>query len=307
LRELSDGKVFHLMMFNFGHAIKDLRIKVGLSQKELAAGICTQAQISKIEKCNDIPSALLLNQIANKLGVDMNYFFEMQESHKVEYIKNSREYIRNLIRYRDYENLYTTVREEKKHPYYQEKENLQFLLWHEAICMHYIENDSEKALEILNEAMLLTRNKQYYTEQEIEMLNSIAIILRETQSYEESKKRFQEALEKIKEVPKISDPTVEIRIIFGLAQLLTDIESFQESLQHCEKGISLCKELETLYLYGELLYQKGENLARMGQKNLASESFEHSIHIFELQNNTVLIQSVKENQTELLGLDDVPN
>ncbi|WP_449621019.1 helix-turn-helix domain-containing protein [Robertmurraya sp. Marseille-Q9965] len=103
-------------MFNLGQAIKDLRQAVGLSQEELASGICNQAQISNLENNNAMPSAMLLNQIANKLGVDMNYFFEMQESHKVEYLQNSKKYIRKLIRMRDYKNLYEVVLSEKQTP-----------------------------------------------------------------------------------------------------------------------------------------------------------------------------------------------
>lgn len=100
-------------MFSLGQAIRELRQKMGLSQKELASGICNQAQISNIEKNNYTPSAMLLNQISTKLGVDMNYFFEMQESYKIEYISNSKKYIRQLVRNRDYENLYFTILSEK--------------------------------------------------------------------------------------------------------------------------------------------------------------------------------------------------
>lgn len=299
--------MFHLRMFNFGQAIKDLRIKVGLSQKELASGICTQAQISKIEKNNDIPSALLLNQLATKLGVDMNYFFEMQESHKVEYIKNSREYIRSLVRHRDYENLYSTILEEKKHPYYQEKVNLQFLLWHEAICVHYIEKDADKALEMLYGAMLLTKNKQYYTEQEIEMLNSIAIIETENHLYKKSEENFKIALENLKNIPQLTNPLIEIRMIYGLTKLLTDTGRYLESLDYCNQGIELCKKLESLYALGELYYQCGSNFARMGERKKAIESFEQAINIFELQNNQLFVNLVKENQTELLGCDEAPS
>ncbi|MGG0718428.1 tetratricopeptide repeat protein [Robertmurraya massiliosenegalensis] len=288
-------------MFSLGQAIKELRQAVGLSQKELASGICNQAQISNIEKNNYNPSAMLLNQIATKLGVDMNYFFEIQESHKVDYIADSKKYIRQLIRKRDYVNLYPTVISEKKHPYYQDKENLQFILWHEAICVHYIAKDSNTALDILNEALRITHDKFYFTEQEIEILNSIAAIKRETGLYEEAEQMFREALDKIKEVPKLSSAAIEIRLLFGLSQLLTDIEKFEESLTYCEKGIKLCNKSETLYIFGEFLYQRGENLARLGKYNEARQSLEQSIKVFEMQNNTVLIQSVKENQDRLLA------
>lgn len=292
-----------MKVFSLGQEIKELRQAVGLSQKELASGICNQAQISNIEKNNYNPSALLLNQIATKLGVNMNYFFEMQESHKVNYITDSKKYIRQLIRKRDYVNLYPTVLSEKKHPYYQDKENLQFILWHEALCVHYIDKDSNKAFNNLNEALQITHDKLYFTEQEIEILNSIAAIRREIGLYEEAEQMFREALAKMKEVPKLSSTAIEIRLLFGLSQLLTDIGKFEESLTYCEKGIKLCNESDTLYIFGEFLYQRGENLVRLGKFDEARQSIEQSKKVFELQNNTLLVQSVEENQERLLAYE----
>ncbi|MED3909921.1 helix-turn-helix transcriptional regulator [Peribacillus simplex] len=40
--------------FAVGQKIKELRKQIGLSQEELASGICTQAQISKIERAMSI-------------------------------------------------------------------------------------------------------------------------------------------------------------------------------------------------------------------------------------------------------------
>ena len=46
-----------------GKKIKELRKQIGLSQEELAEGICTQAQISKIEKGVVYPYATTLSLI----------------------------------------------------------------------------------------------------------------------------------------------------------------------------------------------------------------------------------------------------
>ena len=67
-------------MIKIGEFVRSLRKLAGLSQTDLAIGICSQAQICKIERNNEIPSALILYKIAKKLGVDVNYFFEIQET-----------------------------------------------------------------------------------------------------------------------------------------------------------------------------------------------------------------------------------
>ncbi|MFD1671099.1 helix-turn-helix domain-containing protein [Agrilactobacillus yilanensis] len=55
-----------------GGRIKYYRRNLGLSQKELADGICTQATISLIEKKNKVPSIHILLSVCERLNVDVN-------------------------------------------------------------------------------------------------------------------------------------------------------------------------------------------------------------------------------------------
>lgn len=48
-----------------GNKIKNARLTTGLSQKELAAGICNQSTISNLEKGISIPSLLTLMIISS--------------------------------------------------------------------------------------------------------------------------------------------------------------------------------------------------------------------------------------------------
>ncbi|HFI2692572.1 TPA: helix-turn-helix domain-containing protein, partial [Streptococcus suis] len=56
--------------------LKSRRLELGLSQAELAEGICEQGQISRIEKGKYNPGAELLYKLSLKLSVPMNYFFD---------------------------------------------------------------------------------------------------------------------------------------------------------------------------------------------------------------------------------------
>ncbi|QBO35642.1 XRE family transcriptional regulator [Periweissella cryptocerci] len=55
-----------------GHTIKDRRRALGISQTDLAQGICTQATISLVENKNRIPKVATLKQIAGRLDLEMN-------------------------------------------------------------------------------------------------------------------------------------------------------------------------------------------------------------------------------------------
>ncbi|KAL3950984.1 helix-turn-helix transcriptional regulator [Lentilactobacillus hilgardii] len=54
-----------------GSAIRKARKEKGLSQKQLADGICTQATISLIENRNVCPNINILNQICQRLAINM--------------------------------------------------------------------------------------------------------------------------------------------------------------------------------------------------------------------------------------------
>lgn len=50
----------------------DKRKEMGLSQKELSKGVCTQATLSKFENNGKIPSMKILIQLCNRLGIALN-------------------------------------------------------------------------------------------------------------------------------------------------------------------------------------------------------------------------------------------
>lgn len=54
-----------------GDQLKTFRKNKGLSQKQLAQGICTQATISLIEKNNKVPGMTILAQLCARLGISL--------------------------------------------------------------------------------------------------------------------------------------------------------------------------------------------------------------------------------------------
>lgn len=296
--------VIFLESITIGQTVKNLRKIAGLSQKELAKDICSQAQICKIEKNHEHPSSYILNKLAKRLGVDMNYFFDIQETPRLDYLLEVKELVREMIRDRNYQKVYEIISSEKKSPLFQTNENKQFLLWHEAICLHYNEKKSEEALEQLFTALNLTysHNTRYYTENEIEILNSIAIIQKDLKLYKESESNFRDSLKLINYIPKLNNKQIKIRLIYGLSKLLTDQGKYEESIEYCRDGILLCKKLETLYLFGELHYQLGSNFARLKDIPMAELAFNKAINIFAIQDNHNFVALVEKLRDELLGV-----
>lgn len=62
-------------MLYIGDLIKKIRLSKSMTQNNLAKGICSVKQISRVEKNQSSPTAYLLHEIANRLGVEIFEYF----------------------------------------------------------------------------------------------------------------------------------------------------------------------------------------------------------------------------------------
>lgn len=265
-----------------GNKIKLLRKRARLTQKQLAEGICTQAQISNIEKGVLNPSSNIIYGISEKLRVDTNSFFNKNKTFQNEHVDSVKKIIRKLIRSRDYKSLSYVIQTEKDNPLFQNDENKQFMLWHEGICDYYLEKDVTLALKKIEGALNI---KAPHKERMAEIMNSLAIIYNEEGDYEEALLRYRKAIELLDNNIEVINNHVKIRVFYGMSKCLTDMKKHSESLEFSEKGKALCIEGQTLYLLGELIYQTGLNYFKLGHKELGFSHYDKAYMLFKLQNN----------------------
>ncbi|WP_139491808.1 helix-turn-helix domain-containing protein [Brevibacillus dissolubilis] len=279
-----------------GASIRELRKALGLTQKELADQICTQAQISKIEKGQVLPSVEIMYRLAKRLGVDLHYFFGVMETPRLDYVNEVIFQIRQAIRFRDYRQVWEILMREESNPLFQSKPNKQFILWHKGICLYHLYEDQEQALEVLSSALSHTETtERNYSEREIEIMVSIGVIHFAEKQFERATEVLLDANKRLGRLPSLQDRTIKLRILYNLAKSLTSSGKYQESLAFCDQGINLCITYEVLYLFGELHYQKGRNLAYLGRLAEAAEQYEKSIMIFTLQKKDMFIPYVEED------------
>ncbi|GAF12151.1 DNA-binding protein [Bacillus sp. JCM 19045] len=111
--------------------VQRLRKDAAMTQMELSRGICTQAQISNIEKGHLNPSSLTLFQISQKLNVDMNYFFVHSDAHQFTQLENRMNAIRACVHAGDYPEVRLRLRQEFNLDKVDLDQSRPFVLWHE--------------------------------------------------------------------------------------------------------------------------------------------------------------------------------
>jgi transcriptional regulator with XRE-family HTH domain len=274
-----------------GKKIRELRKVVGITQGDLAEGICTQALISRIEKGDIYPSATALYQISVKLGVDVNYFFEIGTTPRLDYIREVEKQLRYLRVYRKYEEMMDLIKTEEKNPlFYKDNESLQLLYWHKGIYQYEVKNDSEAAFSLLHEANQLTAHqKKAMSEREMQILASIGAINFSIHHYGEALHYYKQVETAMKTTGQLQDKSIKTKLFYNIARVLTRLGELEESTTYCHEAIKWCFEEELLWGLGELHYQIGYNYELESDYDKALPYFHRALFMFELRNDETYI------------------
>ncbi|PFV48229.1 helix-turn-helix domain-containing protein [Bacillus thuringiensis] len=291
------------MEFNdLGITIKELRIKKNISQSDLCHGICSQSQISKIEKGVIYPSSILLYQLSERLGINPNNIFALTQNKKLKYIENVKFVIKDCLKQKQYKELYEIVKKEKNLNNFQTKEEKQFLIWHEAIAIFMVDKSLKTALDFLNNALKLTlTNSDFLSEREIDIMQTMAIFYAENKEYEKSINILKRCLSNFNKLDFPRDKEIKLKIMLNLAKSLDFTYQHEEAIKYIDKGIRLAINLNTLYLLGELFYLKGQLLLKIKQHNVEDViyNWKKALFIFELTEKEYYTKMLPDELIEL--------
>lgn len=288
-------------VFGYGKILHDLRIYKKMDIQKLAEGICTEDELVQFEKEKLYPRIDQLHNFAIKLNVDLSYFYALTFKTPHNYTNAVFNLINKYKRERNYHAIYDIIKMEEGNPLFNETSLKQYLVWHQGICVYYLENNFYEAIKILYSAIDLTNpSRKNLTEREIEVLTSIAILNSHEKKFRHSITLLVKALANLEKLPNIIDPKSKLRVIFALSQALTNIGEFEESLKYSKKGIDYCIQYETLYLFSEFHYQTGENYIELGEKELGTNYINTSISFLRTQNNEFLANYIEQELEKLL-------
>ena len=268
------------MAETLGKKIKRIRKQHKLTQKQLSDGICTQALISMFESDETVPSSVVLYKIAKKLNVTLDYFFEeTRPSTKVTtHNKDTFVVIRTLIQNYEYHAASIIVEDELKKGEKPANE-LAFLYWHKGICIWELQKDHEQALRELDQAIELVDGDY---EMLVSIYNSMAIIFFNQEQYDNAIAIYTRCIE-LFEQEELANGFLYRKILFGLSRAYLYADNFNAALQVCERGIRTTIQEESLYLLGELLFQKGRIYRKTENLQTALQAFQQAKVIFQLE------------------------
>lgn len=288
--------------YNIGEILQTLRMNKEISIEDLTKNICSVEEYEQFEKESAYPTVDQLYLLGQRLQVNLMYFFSMAKKSNQNYSQLIIDLVKKYKKERDYQTIYNIVLKEQNSPIFENIQLKQFLKWHEGVCLYYLHNNTEKALELLHEAIQLTNpDFKNLNEAEIEILTSIATISCELRDYRKASEFFQKALDDLQSLPGLVDQKVKIRILFGYAQSLTEEGKYEESISYCQEGINLCIVAELLFLIAELHFQMGENYIKLGEAEAGRAYINKSLFLCELTKQEKMGEIMKKELSRLMS------
>ena len=176
-----------------GDIIKHYRMEKGLSQDELAEGICSRKYISQLETHQNIPT-LFINALSAKLGVNLyDSYAIMLQHHDIETHKKIVSLNKALAEV-DFDKIHILIETYQSLPEFQQGEPMQFLKYGECVYLSNILLEHSKSISVAKSALpndpLSITQHTFFTNIELTLLNFIAVNTCRLGDLQEGKKYF---------------------------------------------------------------------------------------------------------------------
>lgn len=236
---------------HIGVNLKKYRLQKGFSQKELCEGLCSQAEVSKIENGLNSPTVELLQQLAMRLQIPITLLF--QEHLKEEYLFHFDQTLTLLVREEKYEEALKIINEASTDVIYETR-----------IIKVYLKTVIElkqKLIDFRTAASILSSliDKEDIWSSSVELFvrikMAIANMYSEQYQFHLTEVVYEELERKLESFQSITFLNTLLKIYYNHCQVLSNQGKYEESIQIANKGYNLCLAHNNSFLFGHFYYQ----------------------------------------------------
>ncbi len=281
-----------------GLALRRLRKKHRLTQKDLANGICSQAEISKIENGTHSPTVDLLFALSRKMQVPVSSFLDHT---------NYRESLRNLddrllvhFRNGDFQSVYNDAHRLIENQNLDAELSLLIQYYYNLSAYRLGKLDYRNCIVILQQLSNQYSTQYYSPNMIIRIKSAIAILHFENKSYKRSHHVYEELLELDFDGEELSIERV--RIQYNFSKILLKLNKVERALEIVENGIEQSLHHKDMSLLGQLFYQKGEcqELLKHEFSSIA-KSYRNAYFLFDLMGIAEYSHILLDHKSFFLG------
>lgn len=280
--------------YSMGSAIREMRIRAGYTQEELAYGICTTGTLSRIENGKEVVSKQVFEALCARLygihhvWISFDTKAEMQRSKLCKQILLYLEQ-REMKKAKDAIEEYQLLKE-KDSPFC-----MQFALYTQAIYQAILKEKEDEVLPKLKQALEITmpnykerlkmqRKRTLFTYDEIYIMSNMGIAYANIQELEKAFQIFYCLKEYFEgQTLDMTESTKVYPMILGnLAWVLEKQGRFKEAVKHCDLGIEICHFTGKYTILPHLLCIRAWCFTASGNPKMAKKSRRQAKSILDI-------------------------
>ncbi|MGI1806549.1 helix-turn-helix domain-containing protein [Exiguobacterium sp. TDN 0502] len=277
----------------FGQRIRELRVERNWTQKELALGVCSQAELSKIENGKIMPTMELVLRLSQKLHITMEQLFiDMNE---LKLFRTYDVYLSDLSRKRRYDEMLSFVEGASTAPPPSVNLLLRYFKW--------IAKEGRNDIDYrtcISQLLRLSDQEQVEREYPIIYLRirmSVANYYYLNGHYPYARKIYEDLLSY--QYATYDLKKLQCKVIYNHAQQLYFQHDYGAGLDITEKGIALSTKRKDTAMLGHFYYQRGcffEKLHYPEQNIRDAFTLAYTLfHAFDNTNHAQLVSKGKRN------------
>jgi tetratricopeptide (TPR) repeat protein len=273
---------------SLGRKIRELRIKKGLTQSDLGAGLVTPSMISQIESDRANPSYKVLEAIAARLGEPLEYFLSDLESQLEQ--GTAYKVAKALMSSKSYDRAVELLGTVLKNP--SSNLNVIDLKIDLGSCLMELSRHDEASFA-LQEAVELALSKLQY-HQAISALNVLGSLEQRRKKHHRAIYYWRKGYDLFPQLA-VPEPFLQGELLNKLGSIHYDLGETQDALTYYQEAMKLLADTSNFEQIGMTYLGLALSHRQAREYDLASEYASYAVALFESIKNMKLAIEVKRN------------
>lgn len=259
-----------------------------MSQRELAAGICSQSMISRLENNDFKISHGDLLHVLERLNMSLHDLIYQQDKNEAKQLRNELDEARSEGNYSKIEEI---IYHKKTRSFWRSIMELEaYYQWHHGLLKYVREKNSKNALLCLNEAIRLSERNHLMSFSLPEIYMAKGNIYNEqniidVECYKEAERYYKKLGIKI--------PKLELKILYNMIRTNCKRDRCEEVIRDCDKAIRRLNKYESSYLICEIYYFKMFAYIKLGDIERYKKFEGWTYHLFKERNRLELLVNLE--------------
>ena len=229
-----------------GALLKEYRKKKGLTQVQLAEGICEQATVSNIENKNMSPGINILSALCKKLNVEISDILVETEEDKIRKKLSEIQLLNAVSKYKESYEILQKIDQKKV----SNSDLLNQILFYQGLLDHLYAKKEDAALFYFNQVLEQTTETDIH---HLQAAANVAMIYLAKGELDFAKVYVERTLKILNDTG--FDNLMVCAVYYNIATYYSKIENYEKAIQLCEKGIEYNKKHKSTHALEYLLYE----------------------------------------------------